>query len=186
MKRFTLHGTGAMTPTNKAVFLDRDGTVVVDKGYLNNVEGIELMPQVTEALPAMKGMGYLLVLVTNQSGIGRGYLSENVVVAQHKRLQSLLRPHGAEFDLIMFCPHKPGDGCRCRKPRPGMLEDAAAAMQISCDASVMIGDKATDMSAGTAVGCRTILLGDGNAGDADFTAGDLTGAINVIRQHLFY
>jgi len=112
---------------HKTIFLDRDDTVVPDRGHLDNVEGIELLPGAGPALRTMRELGFKLVLVTNQSGIGRGWFPESIVHAQHDRLHELLADYGVVFDAIHFCPHKPDAGCACRKPMPGLLASPQAA-----------------------------------------------------------
>ncbi len=166
----------------RAVFLDRDGTVIVDKAYLDTVEGVELLPGAGEGLRSMVEQGFRLVLVTNQSGIGRGYFAEEIVLAQHERLQELLLPHGVRFDTMVYCPHSPDVACACRKPEPGMIVDAAAKLDVDCRQSWMIGDKAGDAKAGSAAGCRTIRIGPDADGAADFSAVDLREAAAIIAR----
>jgi len=143
---------------SKTIFLDRDDTIVPDRDHLDNVEGIELLAGAGEALRTMKDLGFRLVLITNQSGIGRGYFPESMVHAQHERLTELLAPYGVEFDAIRFCPHTPGDGCECRKPMPGMLLDAGRELGSDFERSWMIGNAESDIAAGRAAGCRTIRI----------------------------
>ena len=162
---------------NKAVFLDRDGTVVVDRGYLADPAGLELLPGVPEALVALRKAGFKLVLVTNQSGIGRGHFSRAAVDQQHRRLAQLLAPHGIGFDGVFVCPHRPDEGCTCRKPSPEMLRAAAADLGLELKASFMVGDKGSDVVAGRAAGCRTVrVASDGDDPVADATQPDLRAA----------
>ncbi len=147
------------TPTRKAVFLDRDGTLIPDRGYLADPGGVALFPGVPEALRSLRERGFLLVLVTNQSGIGRGFFSNADLEAVHRRLMQLLERHGAGLDDIFFCPHAPDDACDCRKPKPGMILHAARKWGIDCTASFMVGDSPADMGAGRAAGCRTVCVG---------------------------
>lgn len=158
-----------------AVFLDRDGTLIRDTGYLDNVAGVRLLPGVGAALAALARAGFMLVVVTNQSGIGRGLIREEVVGQQHARLRELLRPAGVELAAVEYCPHAPDTGCDCRKPLPGMLLRAAARLGLDLTASFMVGDKPADMGAGHAAGCRTVFLGEGCA-EADFNAPDVPAA----------
>jgi D-glycero-D-manno-heptose 1,7-bisphosphate phosphatase len=163
----------------KAVFLDRDGTVIVDRGYLDNIEGIELLPGATGALKRLQQAGFLLVLVTNQSGIGRGYFGPETVARQHQRLALLLAASGVTLDAIEVCPHSPDQMCDCRKPQPKLLLEAAARFEIDLAGSFMVGDKLSDIEAGLAAGCMTIGIGlSPNA--ADFCAPDLAGAADYI------
>jgi len=163
----------------KAVFLDRDGTIIPDRCYLADAGGVELLPHAGEALAWLAESGFLLVLVTNQSGIGRGYFSRRAVNAQHRRLQELLEAHGARFSAIEVCPHTTEDACACRKPLPGMLQKAARRLRIDLPHSFMIGDKLSDVQAGNAAGCSTVFIGV-TCGEADFTAPDLATAARIV------
>jgi len=148
-------------PHTRAVFLDRDGTVVHDRGYADSADAMELLPGAGEALAALRDADFALVLITNQAGVGRGYFSEEVVHAQHQRIAELLATHGVAFDAIEYCPHHPDDGCDCRKPRPGMIERAARRLGIDVRRSFMVGDKVSDVEAGRAAGCISVLVGSG-------------------------
>ena len=139
---------------NKAIFLDRDGTVIVDKGYLSDPEGIEFIPGVLDALRAFQRAGYLLVMASNQSGIGRGFFSEEAYRQVESRLDTLLRANGIEFAGHYFCPHAPGDGCECRKPKPLMAFRAAEALDIDLTQSYMAGDKDSDIAFGANFGVK--------------------------------
>lgn len=168
---------------HRAIFLDRDGTVIKDKGYLKGPAGVELLPGAGEALGELKQTGFLLVVVTNQSGIGRGFFPFENVTAQHDKLQAILHPFGAGIDRFEICPHAPEEDCECRKPAPQMLLRAAAGLGIDLNRSLMIGDKASDIMAGKAAGCRTILLSDGHETDtepADFIFPNLAAAADFI------
>jgi D-glycero-D-manno-heptose 1,7-bisphosphate phosphatase len=143
---------------HKTIFLDRDDTVVPDRGHLDNVEGIELLPGAGPALRAMRDLRFKLVLVTNQSGIGRGWFPSSIVDAQHDRLHELLAEYGVVFDAIRYCPHKPDAGCSCRKPMPGLLLDAGRELDSDFERSWMIGNSESDVGAGIAAGCRTIQI----------------------------
>lgn len=143
----------------RAVFLDRDGTIVEDVGYISDPERVVLVPGAAEALAALKARGYRLAIVSNQSGIGRGYFGCEEARAVHERVVEELRRHGVELDDAQYCPHAPDDGCDCRKPLPGLLLRAARALDVKLEQSVMVGNAAVDVEAGRAAGCRTILLG---------------------------
>lgn len=151
-------GSGMSDGDHKTIFLDRDDTIVPDRGHLDNVEGIELLEGAGEALREMRRLGYKLVLVTNQSGIGRGWFESAIVDAQHERLEELLAPYGVAFDAIRYCPHHPEAGCACRKPEPGMLLDAGRELGTDFARSWMIGNSESDIGAGRAAGCRTIQI----------------------------
>ncbi|MBY0470015.1 UDP-glucose 4-epimerase GalE [bacterium] len=147
----------------KAVFLDRDGTINEDPGYLNNPDQLKLLPGVGEALAAFKSAGYLLIVVSNQSGVGRGLIEADELPRIHKRLDEMLSRWGVQIDDYELCLHKPDEGCACRKPSPKLILDAAKKWNIDLSKSYMIGDKATDMAAGRAAGVRVALVrtGDG-------------------------
>ena len=152
----------------KAVFLDRDGTLNVDVGYLHQLEDLELFPWTGDALRLLKRAGYLLVVVTNQSGIAHGLIAPEFIPACHAEMRRRLAPAGADLDALYFCNHHPRGSiaelaveCRCRKPRPGMVEDAVRDFQIDTSQSWVIGDKWLDVNLGHAVGARSILVRTG-------------------------
>jgi len=169
--------------------LDRDGTVIVEKDYLSSVEGLELLPNTLAGLRAMRDLGLGLVLLTNQSGIGRGYFSAETVAEIHRALGKLLATGGVSLDGIYVCPHGPDEGCACRKPSPGLAEQAARELGFRLQDSVVIGDKAADIELGRRVGATTILVRTGygrevesNGGaNPDYVADDLLGAARIIE-----
>jgi len=156
----------------RAVFVDRDGTINVEKDYLYRVDDFEFIPGAPQALRLLNEAGFLVVVVTNQSGVARGYYTEEDVDILHRHIAAELAKTGAQVDAWYYCPHHPsGRGsyslpCSCRKPLPGMLLEAAVDHNIDLAESVMIGDKLADVEAGIAAGCRTILVRTGY-GDAD-------------------
>ncbi len=137
---------------NKAVFLDRDGTLIVDKDYLADVSQIEFIKGVPETLKKLKEKGYLLIIISNQSGVARGYYKEDVVGEIHRGINDRLREaYGFTLDAFYYCPHHPDFGdevyrkkCDCRKPAPGMILKAAEEYDINISQSFMIGDKPSD------------------------------------------
>lgn len=145
-------------PSRPAIFLDRDGTIIEDVGYLSRIEQVRLYPEAAATIRAFNLAGRAVILVTNQSGVGRGFFPESRVHEVHTHLQSLLHQHGAHIDAVYFCPHHPDDGCDCRKPKPGMLLRAARDWQLDLTRSVMFGDKAEDVAAGEAAGCRAVRV----------------------------
>lgn len=164
----------------RAVFLDRDGTINKEKEYLHRVEDFEFIPGAPEAIRLLNSAGFLVIVVTNQSGIGRGYYGEDAVRSLHRFMDRELARHGARVDAYYFCPHHPDRGigeyrreCGCRKPLPGMLLKAADDFTIDMNASFIIGDKMADLEAGIAAGCRPILVrtGYGDTVQDDFPAG---------------
>ena len=166
--------------SNPAVFLDRDGTVIVDHGYLDDADRVELLPGAAAALQRLRDAGFRLVLITNQSGIGRGYFGHDAVAEQHERLLGLLRECGVELDAIGICPHEPDEKCDCLKPNPKMVLDAAAKKDLDLSRSYMVGHKPSDIGAGHAAGCRSILVGDRQDKTAEFHARDLADAVDWI------
>jgi D-glycero-D-manno-heptose 1,7-bisphosphate phosphatase len=145
----------------KAVFVDRDGTLIEEVNFLSRVEDLRCFPFTNEAVLRLKQAGYLVVVVTNQSGIGRGLYSEADMHSVHDEIQSRLT---TKIDGFYFCPHLPEANCRCRKPRLGMIEDACADLGIDLASSWMIGDKELDVLTGANAGIRTamVMTGYGN------------------------
>ncbi|BAX53982.1 D-glycero-beta-D-manno-heptose 1,7-bisphosphate 7-phosphatase [Photobacterium damselae] len=147
-----------------AVFIDRDGVINVDHGYVHTTDDFEYVEGVFAACKKLKEMGYLLVLVTNQSGIARGMFTEDEFLSLTEWMDWNFVDNGVEFDGIYYCPHHPeGQGdyrqeCDCRKPKPGMLISARDYLKIDMTQSVMIGDKADDMTAAKAAEVGTKIL----------------------------
>jgi histidinol-phosphate phosphatase family protein len=144
----------------RALFLDRDGTIMVDTGYVRDPADVTLLPGAAEALAAARELGFDLVVVSNQSGVARGIITLPQLEAVQRRFEELLAEAGVTLDETRFCLHGPDDGCACRKPEPGLLRSAAAARGIDLKRSVMIGDRESDVLAGLGAGCTTIFLGD--------------------------
>jgi histidinol-phosphate phosphatase family protein len=141
-----------------AVFLDRDGTIIEDRGYLADPAGVVPLPGAVEALRALRNAGFVLVLISNQSGVARGKFSLADMAAVQARVTDVFAAEGIVFDGWYYCPHVTADGCDCRKPHPGLLRRAAGELGIDPAASFMVGDRATDILAGQRAGCRTALL----------------------------
>lgn len=174
-----------------AVFLDRDHTLIDDPGYINDPSQVILLPGVGPAVARLRAACYLAVVVTNQSGLARGRITESQLSAVHARMMELLGAEGTTLDAIYHCPYLPGDEAiveqyrldsDLRKPRPGMLLAAAKDLKIDLSRSWMIGDSARDIQAGRAAGCRTILIGkaDSQAHEADHEAADLPSAVEIV------
>lgn len=144
------------------IFLDRDGTLNPDPGYIRSPDQFELLPGVAEALARLKQAGARLILVTNQSGIGRGLLSTPDLEAVHMKLKNLLHAAGASLDAVYVCPHHPDDRCSCRKPNPGMIDQALRDQPIDLTRAYMIGDHVRDMELAKRVGVRSILVTTGS------------------------
>lgn len=182
----------ADSPLRPAAFLDRDGTINHEVHYLGDPDQVELLPGAVEGLRLLREAGYILVVVTNQAGVARGYFGEEDVRAVHERLQALLRAQGAAVDAFTYCPHHPeGRGayrqaCACRKPGTEMHERAALELGLDFERSVVIGDKTTDLLPGIALGCRTVLVRTGY-GQAQLDAGDTAGlAIDHVAKDLYH
>lgn len=155
----------------RAIFLDRDGTINEYVGFLRNIEDLKLIDGVTEAIKKINQSGYLAIVVTNQPVIARGEVSIEELQEIHNKMETLLGAEGAYLDDIFYCPHHPDKGfegeipeykieCNCRKPKPGMLLEAAKKYNIDLSKSWMIGDGINDIEAGKAAGCKTALIGD--------------------------
>lgn len=145
-----------MTLTKRpAVFLDRDGTLIEEVNYLSRVEDLRFFPYTASSVKLLKDNGFLVIVVTNQSGIGRGVYSENDMHAIHDAIQAEVL--GA-IDAFYYCPHLPCDGCKCRKPGPGMIESAMEEFDIDLERSWMVGDKKIDVETGFAFNLSTILV----------------------------
>lgn len=143
---------------NKAVFLDRDGVINRDIPYCSCPEDFELLPGVIEGILHFNKKGFKVVVVTNQSGIARGYLTEDMLLKIHNKMCSELAKHGACIDAIYHCPHHPEDSCECRKPSAFMLRQAASCLDIDLNQSYVIGDSEIDMEMGRRAGCKTFLV----------------------------
>ncbi|MFQ5583248.1 MAG: D-glycero-alpha-D-manno-heptose-1,7-bisphosphate 7-phosphatase [Calditrichia bacterium] len=185
-----------------AVFVDRDGTLIEDVGYLSSVEQIKLIPKATEALKILKSCGYKIIVVSNQSGVARGYFDEAMVQTIHREVLKIFSGNGALIDGIYYCPHHPGYGsapyrkaCDCRKPAPGMILQAQIEHNLSLPNSFIIGDKRTDIVTGKNLNIPAILvltgygkeeqakiMRDGNP-EPDFIADDIYQAALWIKKN---
>jgi D-glycero-D-manno-heptose 1,7-bisphosphate phosphatase len=159
-----------MSSGRPAVFLDRDGTVIEDVVYLDDPAGVRLLDGAADGLAALRRAGFALVVVSNQSGIGRGLISPERADAVHRGFMDELRRAGVEPDDVRYCPHAPDAACECRKPSPRLLLDSARELGLDLAGSFMVGDKPSDAETGRNAGCRTILLGASNGGEADHVA----------------
>jgi histidinol-phosphate phosphatase family protein len=143
---------------SRAVFLDRDGTIVPDEPYLDDAGKLELYPGAAKAIARLRNAGFKVVIVTNQSGVGRGLFSEEKLREINERLKAMLREEGAEFDALYYCPHRPDDGCPCRKPATGMIDRASEAMSISLGDSYVVGDDIVDVELARKAGAKSVLV----------------------------
>jgi D-glycero-D-manno-heptose 1,7-bisphosphate phosphatase len=181
----------------RGVFLDRDGTLIEEVGYLDRLDRVRFFPYSIDAVRLLKRAGFAVIVTTNQAGIARGFFDEAFVEATHAALAETLARGGAAIDAFYFCPHHP-DGvveryrraCDCRKPQPGLLRRAAAERHLDLERSFVIGDRAHDVAAGVAVGARGVLVRTGYGDRAAATdhgaaavADNLMGAVSWILQH---
>ncbi len=183
----SVHPQSAPPQNNRVVILDRDGTIIVDRHYLDDPAGVEFIAGAGDALRSLYRGGYRLVIISNQSGVGRGLFGLDSVRAVNERLTHMIESAGARIEAIYFCPHAPGEGCDCRKPALGLLEKAAAALGFDPSASVVIGDKPSDVEFGRRAGATTFLIGSGaSAGgpgmEPDFVVEDLAQAARILLQ----
>ena len=175
---------------NRAVFLDRDGTINKEVEYLSRVEDFEFLPNTLKALEKLSRTNYKIIVVTNQSGIARGLFTEKKIDEIHKHMLRQLGRKGIRIDKIYVCPHHPDDNCTCRKPRIGLLKKAAEEFNINLRESYLVGDTTQDVQTGLNAGCKTILVKTGYAGKdgryptkPDQVAEDLLDAVdNVILK----
>lgn len=141
-----------------AVFADRDGTICFDRHYLADPAGLELIPTVAEGIKKLNDAGIPVIVITNQSGIGRGYFTEQQLGSIHQKMEDLLAEQGARVNDIFYCPHLPDSGCDCRKPRPGMLLQAQEEYGFDLKRSFVIGDRMLDVEMAHAVGAKAVLV----------------------------
>lgn len=142
----------------KAVFLDRDGTLNVDPGYLNDPSDVRLLPGVLEGMGILHRAGFIFVVVTNQSGLSRGKVQARNLQQIHDRIQELLKPSGARIARFEICPHHPDEDCECRKPRSKLILDSIDKLKIDPQASYMVGDRKSDLQAGRSAGLGGVAL----------------------------
>lgn len=143
------------------VVLDRDGTIIFERHYLSDPALVELLPNAAAGMRSMADMGFGLIMVTNQSGVGRGFFDESRLAEIHQRLADLLAAEGVYLDGIYYCPHLPSDNCTCRKPSTGLIETAAKELDFVPSDCFVIGDKPCDIELGENAGAKTILVKTG-------------------------
>ena len=184
-----MEGVAVSRPANRAVFLDRDGTIVEDADYLTRLAQLRMLPGAAEALRRLREGGFLLLVVTNQSAIARGWLSEEGLHEIHRELNRRLEAEGAAVDGYYHCPHLPGGAvaeyareCTCRKPMPGLIERAAGDWDVDLARSYVVGDSERDVEAGRRAGCTTVLVGEAAGTCADATAASLLEAAELILR----
>lgn len=170
--------------TNKVIFLDRDGTINKDDGYISSPDDFHFLPNAIEALKLMKQTGFLLIIITNQSGIGRNYYTEEDYHKVTDKMITTLKANNLVIDDCFYCPHSPESNCDCRKPGTGMIEQAIEKWNVDISKSFFIGDKLTDIQAGNACNLETILISDTLKDfNQNHTAKDLMESYNYITQY---
>jgi D-glycero-D-manno-heptose 1,7-bisphosphate phosphatase len=172
--------------TQKAVFLDRDNTIIKDDGYFHDPNAIIFVPNAPEGLLKLQQAGFLLFVITNQSGIGRGYFPESDTIAVNDKIIELLRKQGVRLEKIYYCPHAPEADCPCRKPKPFLILKAAEEFGVDTSKSFFIGDHMKDMEAGRAARTTTVLIdptGKVTSPDIDISASNLIEAAEKITSY---
>ena len=168
----------------KAVFIDRDGVIIEDKGFVHKIEDFRLIKNAIEGLKLLKN--YKLFIVTNQSGIGREHYKIEDFLKFNSHLIKELKKHNIKIEKTYYCPHKPEDNCSCRKPKTKFLDDAAEDFGIDLKSTFVIGDRKSDMEFGKSGGCKTIFITNDNMKNkiaADYTAKDLVDAAKWIIKN---
>jgi D-glycero-D-manno-heptose 1,7-bisphosphate phosphatase len=172
---------------HKAIFLDRDNTIIKDDGYFHDPDAIVFMPGAIEGLRELHRAKFLLFIITNQSGVGRGYFPESDVVAVHEKITAVLKEQKAPIEKIYYCPHTPEDNCPCRKPKPFLIFKAAQEFDIDLAKSFFIGDHMKDMEAGQGAGTATAWVGPPDKSSEssliDLSASDIHEAAIKIISH---
>ncbi len=169
---------GDTPPVKRAVFLDRDGTLLEEGNYVDRLDRLVFFPYTVDAIRCLNEAGFAVVIVTNQSGVARGMYPESFVAEAHRFIDERLHAGGARIDAYYYCPHHPEgtvaalrQECECRKPKPGQLLQAASELDLDLRRSFMVGDRWKDIEAGKAVGARTILVRTGYGREAEGTNG---------------
>lgn len=172
------------------VLIDRDGTINVEKHYLSDPDQLELIPGVADGLRLLRDLGLGIAIITNQSGIARGYFDHGTLDRIHDRLREILAAEGILLDGIYVCPHGPDDDCTCRKPLPGMIEQAVVEHDFDPAMAFVIGDKNADVDLGRGVGATTFLVRTGHGPKsepttkADYVVDDLLAAVRIIASQV--
>lgn len=162
----------------RAIFLDRDGVICKNRAdHVKSWEEFHFLPGVKESLAVLSQLGLPIIVVTNQAIVGRGIVPAGVVEDIHRRMVNEVAASGGRIDRVVYCPHRPGDGCGCRKPEPGMLLQVAEEMKIDLAHSYLVGDAVSDLLAGQRVGCQTFLVLTGRGFQ------QLLPGLHLVREH---
>lgn len=169
----------------QAVILDRDGVINDNRAtiHVNRSADFVLLPAVGQAIRTLRAHGFAIMVATNQGGVGLGLMSERALAEIHQTMERQLAAQGAYLDAIAVCTHRPRADCSCRKPKPGLILSLQEAHGFDPAASVMVGDRETDVMAGQSAGLRTVFIGDA-ATDADYAAPSLVASVPWILQHV--
>ncbi|HUL31790.1 MAG TPA: HAD family hydrolase [Thermodesulfobacteriota bacterium] len=178
---------------HKVVFLDRDGTINEEVGYVNHIGRFQLLPHAGQAIQLLNQQEWKAVVITNQSGVARGYFPESLVHQVHQKMRDLLKKDGAHLDGVYYCPHHPDIGmppyrqkCRCRKPATGLIEEAVKELDLDTSQSFMIGDRGADIEFGRRVGAKTILVLTGyGKGEWEYFGGQWEVKPDYVAEDLF-
>ena len=145
----------------KTVFVDRDGVINQERSdYVKSISELEIYPNVAKNIKLLKDAGFLVIVITNQSAVNRGIITHEIVNQIHDSIQDHLKKYGTFLDGFYYCPHTPNENCNCRKPKPGLLQQAILELNIDLNSSWMIGDSDSDIEAADSVGCKAIKIND--------------------------
>jgi len=145
----------------KTVFLDRDGVINQERSdYVKSISELEIYPNVAKNIKLLKDAGFLVIVITNQSAVNRGIITHEIVSQIHDSIQDHLKKYGTFLDGFYYCPHTPNENCNCRKPKPGLLQQAILELNIDLNSSWMIGDSDSDIEAADSIGCKAIKIND--------------------------
>lgn len=167
---------------HKAVFLDRDGTIAKDVPYCSRPEDFELLPSAAEGIKLLNEHSFKVVVVTNQSGIARGYFTKQMLAKIHKKMRGELAKFGAYVDAIYYCPHHPNDNCDCRKPKPKMVFQSALDLDIDLSQSYIVGDSEMDVELARQAGCKAGIRVGEPGGMGDWVASSFRDAVQQILR----
>ena len=145
----------------KTVFVDRDGVINQERSdYVKSISELEIYPNVAKNIKLLKDAGFLVIVITNQSAVNRGIITHEIVSQIHDSIQDHLKKYGTFLDGFYYCPHTPNENCNCRKPKPGLLQQAILELNVDLNSSWMIGDSDSDIEAADSVGCKAIKIND--------------------------